>query len=346
MISMKSIPTKLTLLLITAFLWLLTLTAYLSRLNYMPIHSTMQGLELHQPYHYIQEADPGAVGAGLFWLKVSTATISRRNDANSAWVAMGAPGTVTSVGLTMPGAGLIFDVTGSPVTSSGTLAVDWLNQSPNSFLAGPGGGGPDVPSFRSLIANDLPTMVGDSGGGGTKGAVPAPGAGDAAANFFLNADGTFKIAHPLTTKGDLFGFSTVSARMPVGSDKMVLHGLASETNGLKYDYISRVKKVTTLTYAGTTNTDAATGDVFLLTLTGSPTLANPTNAVDGQRIEWRILQNGAGGFTPILDTKFRIPSSTTPPLAWVTTANKMNLLVVEYNLVDDKFDVVAFIPGY
>lgn len=40
----------------------------------------------------------------------------------------------------------------------------------------------------------LNVMVGDSGSGGTKGLAPAPGAGDAAANKFLNADGTYKVA--------------------------------------------------------------------------------------------------------------------------------------------------------
>jgi hypothetical protein len=39
----------------------------------------------------------------------------------------------------------------------------------------------------------LSAMVGDSGAGGTKGLVPAPGAGDAAAGKFLKADGTFAL---------------------------------------------------------------------------------------------------------------------------------------------------------
>lgn len=46
----------------------------------------------------------------------------------------------------------------------------------------------------TLAASAYPTMVGDSGSGGTQGAVPAPAAGDAAANKFLNADGTWKTA--------------------------------------------------------------------------------------------------------------------------------------------------------
>lgn len=39
----------------------------------------------------------------------------------------------------------------------------------------------------------LDAVVGDSGSGGTKGVVPAPGAGDAAAGKFLKADGTFAV---------------------------------------------------------------------------------------------------------------------------------------------------------
>jgi hypothetical protein len=41
------------------------------------------------------------------------------------------------------------------------------------------------------VTADLITMVGDSGSGGTKGLVPAPSAGDAAASKFLKADGTW-----------------------------------------------------------------------------------------------------------------------------------------------------------
>lgn len=46
-------------------------------------------------------------------------------------------------------------------------------------------------SVRAMEAADYPTMVGDAGAGGTKGAAPAPAAGDAAAGKFLKADGTW-----------------------------------------------------------------------------------------------------------------------------------------------------------
>lgn len=41
--------------------------------------------------------------------------------------------------------------------------------------------------------DDVPVMIGDSGSGGQKGLVPAPGSGDAAAGKFLKADGTFAV---------------------------------------------------------------------------------------------------------------------------------------------------------
>ena len=63
-------------------------------------------------------------------------------------------GTVTSVGLSLPG---IFTVSGSPVTSSGTLSATLASQSANAVFAGPTTGGSTAPSFRSLVAADIPS---------------------------------------------------------------------------------------------------------------------------------------------------------------------------------------------
>lgn len=59
----------------------------------------MSGDDLHEPYHYVQESDPGAVGSGKYWLQVSTALVKRRNLANSAWTTI-SPGTAVFTGLT------------------------------------------------------------------------------------------------------------------------------------------------------------------------------------------------------------------------------------------------------
>jgi hypothetical protein len=63
------------------------------------------------------------------------------------------PGTVTSVGLTMPAE---FSVANSPITGAGTLAVTKATQTANKVFGGPATGSPAAPTFRSLVAADLP----------------------------------------------------------------------------------------------------------------------------------------------------------------------------------------------
>jgi len=64
-------------------------------------------------------------------------------------------GSVTSVGLSLPAQ---FNVTGSPVTGSGTLTAAWAHQTAAYFLAGPTSGPADTPAFRAIAATDVPTL--------------------------------------------------------------------------------------------------------------------------------------------------------------------------------------------
>jgi len=66
-------------------------------------------------------------------------------------------GTVTSVGLSLPTS--VFDVSGSPVTGSGTLTATLDNQSANTVFSGPTSGGAATPGFRALVAADIPTLT-------------------------------------------------------------------------------------------------------------------------------------------------------------------------------------------
>lgn len=104
--------------------------------------------------------------------------------------------------------------------------------------------------------------------------------------------------------------------------------------------------VATLTYSATVATNAASGDIFDLTLTGNVTLANPTNPVDGKTLRWRIRQDSTGSRTVTLGNKFQIPSSATTPLAWSTAANAMDILAATYHAGRDKWDLVALVTGY
>ena len=61
-------------------------------------------------------------------------------------------GTVSSVGLSMPG---IFTVAGSPITTSGTLTTALVEQAAGMVLAGPASGADAVPTFRMLSPGDV-----------------------------------------------------------------------------------------------------------------------------------------------------------------------------------------------
>lgn len=97
--------------------------------------------------------------------------------------------------------------------------------------------------------------------------------------------------------------------------------------------------------SGTINTNASLGDIFDLTLAASGVLANPTNGVDGQSLRWRITYAGSG--IPLsLDTNFKIPTSASSPLPFSTGSGVMDILGATYDSSRNKWDVIAFVPGY
>lgn len=67
-----------------------------------------------------------------------------------------ATGTVTSVALALPAE---FTVTGSPVTTTGTLTGAWASQTANRIFAGPSSGVAAAPTFRAMVALDLPNTA-------------------------------------------------------------------------------------------------------------------------------------------------------------------------------------------
>lgn len=107
-------------------------------------------------------------------------------DASGNLTDGGAPasGTVTSVGLSVPG--VLFSVSGSPVTTSGTFSFSLLTQNANKVFAGPTTGADATPTFRALVAADLPTVPISKGGTGQTAQTAA-----------------FDALSPNTTAGDL-----------------------------------------------------------------------------------------------------------------------------------------------
>lgn len=72
---------------------------------------------------------------------------------DSGFISGGGLGTVLSVGLLLPTNE--FNISGSPVTTTGTLTGAWKNQTHNLVFASPDSG-TGQPSFRALTLNDLP----------------------------------------------------------------------------------------------------------------------------------------------------------------------------------------------
>ncbi len=92
-------------------------------------------------------------------------TVDAKGRVTSASSGSGGTGTVTSVGLGMPS---IFTVTGSPVTTCGTLSVSLNSQTANTFLAAPNGSS-GTPTFRAIATADVPTL--NQNTTGTAGAI-------------------------------------------------------------------------------------------------------------------------------------------------------------------------------
>jgi hypothetical protein len=133
----------------------------------------------------------------------------------------GGSGGVTSVALTVPSRQ---SVSGSPVTSSGTLAITDNTQSANEVFAGPVSGSAAAPGFRSLVAADLPVattsslgavqpdnatitisggVISASGGGG--------GGGSSAVSFGTgNPNTTGGTATPVMVQHDVAGSTAVT----------------------------------------------------------------------------------------------------------------------------------------
>lgn len=89
-----------------------------------------------------------------------SAAAAKYLKADGTWDTPAGAGTVTSVAMTVPTALFAASpVTGSPVTTSGTLAPTLATQTANTLFAGPSSGSAATPTFRAQVAADRPLNV-------------------------------------------------------------------------------------------------------------------------------------------------------------------------------------------
>jgi hypothetical protein len=146
------------------------------------------------------------------------------------WIGIGVPisggggGTVTSVALTVP---VEFSVSGSPVTTSGTLAVSKASQTQNTVFSAPDGSS-GAPTFRSLVAADIPNLAASKITSGQV-AIAQGGTGQA------TQTAAFDALAPTTTKGDVIvSNGTDNVRLAVGTDGQVLTADSAQASGVKW----------------------------------------------------------------------------------------------------------------
>jgi len=209
-------------------------------------------------------------------------------------------GTVTSVSLTSPG--VVYTVSGSPVTGSGTLALNLVNQSANQFFAGPTNGSAVAPTFRAIVSSDLPTGnltdVGTDGITITSGSNAVIGAGtsisqqksDASHNGYLsstdwstfNSKGSGTVTSvALTSPGVVY---TVSGSPVTGSGTLALNlisqsantFLAGPTSGSAVAPTFRVLVASDLPSGTGTVTSVNASDGTIYNVTGGPITGSGT----------------------------------------------------------------------
>jgi hypothetical protein len=199
-------------------------------------------------------------------------------------------GSVTSIGVTMPAE---FSVAGSPVSGSGTIAVTKANQNANLVYAGPGSGGAAAPTFRALVAADLPA------GQGTVTSVTL--GVSAGALFTASVTGT----NPITTTGTF----TLNINFANQAPNTVLAGPASGAAGAitaRTLVAADIALAVAVAFSATPtfNAGLAAMPTFTMTLTGNVTSSSVTNLSAGQIITFIITQDGTGGRT------FAFPANT------------------------------------
>lgn len=171
---------------------------------------------------------------------------------DGTWATPAGAGTVTSVALALPS---IFSISGSPVTSSGTLTGTLATQTANRVWAGPTTGSAAAPTFRALVAADVPSLDASAIGSGTV-ATARLGSGSATAGTFLRGDQTW---------------ATVSAAAGGSTTQFQFNNAGSIGGAANFTYTSATGQLTA-NQAGNGNnifygkriTDSApTGNIFL-----------------------------------------------------------------------------------
>ena len=176
-------------------------------------------------------------------------------------------------------------------------------------------------------------MVGDSGAGGTKGLVPAPAAGDAAAAKYLKADGTWATVSASgavatdtiwDAKGDLAGGTgaNTASRLAVGTNGYVLTADSAEATGMKWAAAAGGSILTDTGWAAKGDIVAATAnDTASILTVGSDGKILTADSTASTGLKWGTAGAQVQKTMPVYFDDFLQQSGTAGTLGWGTQSN-------------------------
>lgn len=200
--------------------------------------------------------------------------------ADGAWATTPGGGTVTSVAQTVPS---ILTISGSPIISTGTLAIGLATESANTVFAGPTAGGAATPTFRSIVAADVPTLNQNTTGTASNvtGIVAVANGGTN-----LSATTVNQILYSSATN-TIAGLATANNGTLITSGA----GVPSISTTLPSSVQSNITGTGTLT-TGTWNGIATSGFLFI---TSGTTYTTPANITTRTVFKFTLIGGGGGG---------------------------------------------------
>jgi hypothetical protein len=264
-----------------------------------------------------------SISTGVKNINFVGATVTATNSGDDVTVNVSAgTGTVTSVAAT---AGTGISVTGSPITTSGTLTI--TNTAPDQTVALTGAGTTSItgtyPNF-TITSNDSAT------GTVTSVAATVPS--------FLSITGS-----PITTSGTL-AITLSGTALPIangGTGATTLAGASIATyTGTETLTNKRIDpRVTSAASASTLTPDISASDVYAYTaLAAGLTINAPTGTpLDGDKLMFRLLDNGTSRALT-WNATYTVIGVTLPT---ATTISKTTYVGCIYNANNTRWDVIA-----